>query len=87
MGAGNAPCAGSVYGVMRFPMAGAVVAWSVAATACTVTVDSHSEVVREEKVFKITGTPSLKLTTFDGGAMGSDRTTEHLISTRLAASI
>lgn len=62
---GNVPSAGSVYGVMKFPMVGAVVVCGVAASACTV-VDSHSEVVREEKVFKVTGTPSLKLTTFDG---------------------
>lgn len=47
-------------------MVGAVVVCGVAASACTVTVDSHSEVLRDEKVFKVTGTPSLKLTTFDG---------------------
>lgn len=51
---------------MRFPALGAVVVWGVAASACTVTVDSHSEVQREEKVFKVTGTPSVRLTTFDG---------------------
>jgi hypothetical protein len=38
----------------------------VAASACTVTVDSHSEVSREEKVFKVTGIPTLRLSTFDG---------------------
>jgi DUF4097 and DUF4098 domain-containing protein YvlB len=51
---------------MRLAVCGAVVTWGVIASACTVTVDSHSEVLREEKVFKVTGTPSLKLTTFDG---------------------
>ena len=30
------------------------------------TVDSHSEVQREEKRFTVTGTPDLRLTTFDG---------------------
>ena len=44
----------------------AVVVWGVAASACTVTVDSHSEILREEKQFKVAGTPTLRLTTFDG---------------------
>ena len=38
----------------------------MAASACTVTVDSHSEIVREEKQFKVSGTPTVRLTTFDG---------------------
>ena len=38
----------------------------MAASACTVTVDSHSEIVREEKQFKVSGTPTVLLTTFDG---------------------
>jgi len=33
---------------------------------CTVTVDSHSEVVREEKRFSVTGIADLRITTFDG---------------------
>ena len=40
--------------------------WGVAASACTVTVDSHSEILREEKQFKVAGTPTVRLTTFDG---------------------
>ena len=35
-------------------------------TGCTVTVDSHSEVLREEKRFTVTGIADLRLTTFDG---------------------
>lgn len=38
----------------------------MAASACTVTVDSHSEILREEKQFKVSGTPTVRLTTFDG---------------------
>ena len=52
---------------MRKAWLGAAVVWGVASSACTVTVDSHSEIAREEKTFKVTGTPTLKLTTFDGG--------------------
>ena len=44
----------------------AVVVWGLASSACTVTVDSYSEILREEKQFKVTGTPTLQLTTFDG---------------------
>ena len=44
----------------------AVVVWGLASSACTVTVDSYSEIVREEKQFKVTGTPTLQLTTLDG---------------------
>src|SRR5262245_62165817 len=35
-------------------------------SACGVSVDSQGQIVREEKRFKITGTPELHLTTFDG---------------------
>ena len=35
-------------------------------SACVVSVDSQGQIVREEKRFKITGTPELHLTTFDG---------------------
>lgn len=34
--------------------------------ACVVAVDSHSEVLREEKRFAVTGTADLRLATFDG---------------------
>ncbi len=36
------------------------------ATACVVAVDSHSEIVREEKRFTVDGTPDLRVATFDG---------------------
>jgi DUF4097 and DUF4098 domain-containing protein YvlB len=35
-------------------------------SACVVSVDSQGQIVREEKRFKVTGTPELHLTTFDG---------------------
>jgi DUF4097 and DUF4098 domain-containing protein YvlB len=40
---------------------------ALSAAGCTVTVDSHSEILREEKQFKVTGMPDVRLTTFDGG--------------------
>ena len=36
------------------------------ATACTVTLDSQSQISRDEKRFTVTGTPTVHLTTFDG---------------------
>lgn len=59
--------AGSVYAGMKFPALGVAVVLGVAATGCTVTVDSHSEIQREEKQFKVAGIPTVRLTTFDGG--------------------
>jgi DUF4097 and DUF4098 domain-containing protein YvlB len=44
----------------------AIVVCGMAASACTVTVDSHTEILREEKQFKVSGTPTVRLTTFDG---------------------
>lgn len=38
----------------------------VAAAGCTVTVDSQSQIVREEKRFAVAGVPDVRLTTFDG---------------------
>ncbi len=38
----------------------------MAAAGCTVTVDSQSQIVREEKRFAVTGVPDVRLTTFDG---------------------
>ena len=49
---------------MMRPAALAFVALS--ATACTVTVDSHSEILREEKQFTVSGVADVRLTTFDG---------------------
>lgn len=52
---------------MRFSSAaGVVLLAGVAGAACTVTLDSQSQVVREEKRFTVTGTPDVRLTTFDG---------------------
>lgn len=36
------------------------------ASGCTVTVDSQSQIVREEKRFTVSGEPNLRLITFDG---------------------
>jgi DUF4097 and DUF4098 domain-containing protein YvlB len=38
----------------------------LAATGCTVTVDSQSQLVREEKRFTVSGTPDVRVSTFDG---------------------
>lgn len=46
--------------------AGVVVLAGLAGAGCTVTVDSQSQIVREEKRFTVSGTPDIKLTTFDG---------------------
>lgn len=60
-------CATLACGVpSRRALSALVVVWGVAASGCTVTVDSHSEILREEKQFKVSGTPTLRLTTFDG---------------------
>ena len=40
---------------------------ALSGAGCTVTVNSHSEILREEKQFTVTGTPDVRLTTFDGG--------------------
>ncbi len=37
-----------------------------ASAACTVTVDSHSEIVRQEKRFTVDGRADVRVTTFDG---------------------
>ena len=51
---------------MRFAVACGLLATSVAATACMVSVDSQALIVREEKRFTVRGAPELRLTTFDG---------------------
>lgn len=38
----------------------------MAAAGCTVTVDSQSQIVREEKRFAVIGVPDVRVTTFDG---------------------
>ena len=56
----------AVYGGMRFAVGCGVLAASLSATACVVSVDSQALVEREEKRFAVKGTPVLNLTTFDG---------------------
>lgn len=53
---------------MRLPnsAAGVVVGLALLTTGCTITVDSHSEVAREEKKFTVDGRADLRVTTFDG---------------------
>ena len=46
---------------------GALLTSVALSSACVVSVDSQGQIVREEKRFKVTGTPELHLTTFDGG--------------------
>ena len=48
-----------------FVLAGTLAVTSVWAVGC-VTLDSQSEIVRDEKRFTVKGTPSIHLTTFDG---------------------
>ncbi len=38
----------------------------VLGSGCTVSVDSQSQIVREEKRFTVSGTPEVRVTTFDG---------------------
>jgi DUF4097 and DUF4098 domain-containing protein YvlB len=53
----------------------AVVALATLTGACVVSVDSQAQIVRDEKRFTVSGTPDVKLTTFDGAIelQGSDR--------------
>jgi DUF4097 and DUF4098 domain-containing protein YvlB len=51
---------------MNFSTCAVAVGLAVVSTACTVTVDSHSEIVREEKRFKVDGRADVRVTTFDG---------------------
>jgi len=46
-------------------LAGSVLAATLG-SACVVSVDSQGQIVREEKHYTVTGTPELRLTTFDG---------------------
>lgn len=47
-------------------LSGGVLLAGVLAAGCTVTVDSQSQIVREEKRFTVSGVADLRLTTFDG---------------------
>lgn len=52
---------------MKFSnVAGVVVLAGLAGAGCTVTFDSQSQIVRDEKRFTVAGTPDVRLTTFDG---------------------
>jgi hypothetical protein len=53
---------------MRLPNSAAVLAAGLAllSAGCTITVNSHSEVAREEKKFTVDGRADLRLATFDG---------------------
>jgi hypothetical protein len=39
---------------------------SVAATGCVISVDSQSQIQRDERKFEVTGTPQVRVITFDG---------------------
>jgi len=45
---------------------GSLVAAAALCSACVVSVDSQGQIVREEKRYSVTGTPDVRLTTFDG---------------------
>jgi hypothetical protein len=55
----------AVYVSMRLAIPAAVVLGALS-TGCTVTVDSHSEIFREEKRYPVTGVTDVRVTTFDG---------------------
>ncbi len=44
----------------------ALVVFAVLATGCAVYVDTQAQIVREEKLFTVAGTPDLDIATFDG---------------------
>jgi len=58
--------AGAVYCGMRFAVLAVTLAGIPLAAGCVVSVDSQGQIVREEKRFSVSGTPELRLTTFDG---------------------
>ena len=47
-------------------LTGSLFAAATLGSACVVSVDSQAQIVREEKRFTVSGTPELRLTTFDG---------------------
>jgi DUF4097 and DUF4098 domain-containing protein YvlB len=64
---GNAEPPEGVNPVMRFTSAGLSILFAAGSLAgCTVTVDSQSQIVREEKHFTVQGIPDIRVTTFDG---------------------
>jgi DUF4097 and DUF4098 domain-containing protein YvlB len=52
---------------MKFTMlSGTLVLPALLAAGCTITVDSQGQIVREDKRFTVSGTPAVRVTTFDG---------------------
>ncbi len=47
-------------------IAGTVVLASLAGAGCVISVDSQAQIQREERKFEVSGTPRLRVTTFDG---------------------
>jgi hypothetical protein len=47
-------------------LTGSLLAAATLGSACVVSVDSQGQIVREEKRYTVSGTPELRLTTFDG---------------------
>ncbi|MEO6212777.1 MAG: DUF4097 family beta strand repeat-containing protein [Vicinamibacterales bacterium] len=62
----NTPRPAAVYGRMNMGMSVIPLLCGALGAGCVVTVDSQSEIVREEKRFTVTGTADLRVTTFDG---------------------
>src|SRR6185436_13298071 len=64
---GNAAPRAGVSQGMRLTSAGFSILFAAGSLAgCTVTVDSQSQIVREEKRFTVQGTADVRVTTFDG---------------------
>jgi DUF4097 and DUF4098 domain-containing protein YvlB len=51
---------------MKFALYGGATLATVCLTGCAVTLDSQSEISREEKRFAVSGAPDVRVTTFDG---------------------
>jgi DUF4097 and DUF4098 domain-containing protein YvlB len=51
---------------MKCTIAGIALLAGVTSAACVVSVDSQAQILREDKRFTITGTPDVRLITFDG---------------------
>jgi DUF4097 and DUF4098 domain-containing protein YvlB len=51
---------------MKSALPAAVLLSGSLASACVVNVDTQAQIIREEKRFTVTGTPTLNLSTFDG---------------------
>jgi len=60
----NRPARRPVYSGMKY--AATAVLLGAVSTGCTITVESHGEIVREERRFSVSGRPDVRVTTFDG---------------------